>query len=172
MNRKFNSFFYTIINSRTHYPSNDKTLFAQGVYTTKIKAEDLPPCYVKIYRGLWHYLKTEDIKFLKYKPNFFTDDALFKDDFLFISYDDEILPVEENRLGWFTNYDYVAYGWDICTILDGVIVYSPDVDIDEIIKALKEKIRWYWKKNPDKKEDVVKCLQSYQNLCPKLKLFG
>ena len=172
MSHKFGAKFYTIRNAKTHWQSQDGTLFANGYTPTKIKPEDLPSSFVKIYRtDLWHYLQTAGVKYIQYKPNYFTTDSLFKDDFLFLSYDKPIVKVDDSRLGWYDGYDYVCYGWDVITVLNGVLTNS-EIEAPEILRELRKKIWWYFKKNSDKKEDIVDWLKTYENLWQKLKLFG
>ena len=81
-------------------------LYSQGKYPTKIMAEDLPKHYkyIYMYRN-YVYLKTSGVKYMIYKPNYFVDNHLFKDDFLYVSFDKEILPYTEGRWQHYTGYD-------------------------------------------------------------------
>lgn len=63
-----------------------KTLFSQGKYPTKLYSSDLPPGFLSgTYYGVYGYLRTNKVKGLWYKPCYHTN-HMFKDDFLFISY--------------------------------------------------------------------------------------
>ena len=63
-----------------------KTLFSQGKYPTKLTYWDLPDCFLSgTYYGAKGYLRTDSIKGLWYQPCYHTN-HMFKDDFLYISY--------------------------------------------------------------------------------------
>lgn len=101
---KFNEEWY-------YYQDKDNYLFSKGIYKTKIKEEDLPDYFVKIW--LWpryKYMSLKGIKDIIYKPNFFTNHYR-KDDMLYISYDKKI------ELG--------DYG---LPINDDVLIYAPEID--------------------------------------------
>lgn len=71
----------------SHYQeSESKTLFSQGKYPTKLTYWDLPKSFLPgVYYGTKGYLRTNKVKGLWYKPCYHTN-HMFKDDFLFISY--------------------------------------------------------------------------------------
>ena len=68
-------------------------LFADGVYPTKVKPEDLPDWYVYgRYYKCFGYISAKDVKHMVYVPNK-TFNHMFKDDMLYISYQEEISEV-------------------------------------------------------------------------------
>lgn len=79
---------YTIrrIGPRHWLDPESKTLFSQGKYPTKLTYRDLPGCFLSgTYYGARGYLRTDSIKGLWYRPCYHTN-HMFKDDFLYISY--------------------------------------------------------------------------------------
>ncbi len=91
-----------------------------------------------MYRN-YVYLKTSGVKYMIYKPNYFVDNHLFKDDFLYVSFDKEILPDTEGRWQHYTGYDVLLCGSSICKFLDYAEQYS-DYDTSEIRKEMPSKL--------------------------------
>lgn len=96
-----------------------KTLFSQGKYPTKLTYWDLPDCFLSgTYYGAKGYLRTDSIKGLWYQPCYHTN-HMFKDDFLYISYQHPISS---------------------CPLLD-IYLSSPDSKLyDEVISAVSSHI--------------------------------
>ena len=156
--KRINALFYSseklgLLNYR--YPpktlENDY-LYSQGKFPTKITAYDLPEYYkyIYMYRN-YVYLKTTGVKYMIYKPNYFVDNHLFKDDFLYVSFDREIVPYTDGRWEHYTGYDVLLYGRSICKFLDYAEQYS-NYDTSEIRKEIEKKIIWYMEHNPDHPE--------------------
>ena len=74
--------------------SEDRYLYSFGQYPTKITAEMLPEDYLQIRsRSIWYmtgYLRTSGIVDIKYRWSKWNH--LFKDDYLYLSYDKPIEP--------------------------------------------------------------------------------
>ena len=88
--------FYTVAD-------DGRTLLSHGRYRTKFTVEDIPEWYCKLCRrGAYEYVRAKGVKHLLYKPNLFHN-HMFKDDFLYISYDRPIRP-RENAFGFTTFY--------------------------------------------------------------------
>lgn len=128
----------------------DDTLFSGGTYPTKIKAEDLPEWYVfgRFYKH-WGYLSAKGVKSLVYEPNKFSN-HMFKDDFLYISYDAPIVPNLDRQATWYnyTGFDEYIYGSAIVRFLCAAEKYS-DYDISEIKAQIEDKRLWFKQTYPD-----------------------
>ena len=81
-------------------------LFADGRHLTKILPSDLPDWFVYGYLYKRHgYISSKGIKHLLYIPNYVFDNHLYKYDSLFISYSEEIKPVEtDDKFRWYEGY--------------------------------------------------------------------
>lgn len=150
--KHFNSFLYTkgkfgkrmreILDTDTEY------LYSKGFYKTKIKAEDLPNDYVKIHsRSIWYmtgYLKTSGVVDIQYRYSVFNH--MFKDDYLYISYNEPI-EIKTNSLGLksYNKVDFALCGNDIINVLLAIEKNS-NIDISRI-KALIEEKRAYYEKH-------------------------
>lgn len=123
-------------------------LYAKGLYPTKIKKEELPKDYVEFKsRTIWYmtgYLKTSNVKDLYY--SYIKENHLFKDDYLYISYDKKIEKVK-NRYGneEIRYFDFFLCGNDIIDVLFSIEKNS-DIDTTNIRNKIKEKFEW-WKEN-------------------------
>ena len=125
-------------------PSKDNTLWADGIYPTKIYAEDLPEWYLYgRYWKKWGYISTKGVKDLYYKPNMWVN-HMFKDDFLYISYDKPITKedVENYRV------EYYIWGWEIRDFLLMAEKYS-GYDISKIKEQIAEKRAVYKERHPE-----------------------
>jgi hypothetical protein len=127
-------------------------LYSDGRYRTKILPEDLPEWFIHVYiYKQYGYISAKGIKHLVYKPNYFFDNHLHKDDFLYISYNDEIVrDASEDQYDWYRGYDHLVYGVTILFFLDAVEKYS-DYDTSEIRKEIERKTEWYYERNPKKR---------------------
>ena len=126
----------------------NKNLYSKGIYPTKIKKEDLPKDYIKFQsRTIWYmtgYLKTSNVQDLYYI--YLKENHLFKDDYLYISYNDK-LKIVKSKYGTedCVDYDFCICGSDIIPILFGIEKNS-QVDTTEVRNKITEKFEW-WKKN-------------------------
>ena len=122
-----------------------KTLFSQGKYPTKLTYQDLPGCFLSgTYYGTRGYLRTDSIKGLWYQPCYHTY-HMFKDDFLYISYQHPIsscplldiyLSSPDSKL-----YDEVIFGGIIPHFLRSAEQYSL-YDCTSIWSQIEEKRAW------------------------------
>ena len=115
--KRINADFYTEdkyvgpLGKRKHVYGLDNTLFAYGVYPTKIKKSDLPSCYVFAYSsGGYRYFKTRDLVDLVYIPRY--DNHPLKYDRLYISFKKKmnINNIEDKIWLKHEEYDYLV--WD------------------------------------------------------------
>lgn len=148
---RFKSNYYTTSKYRYDYKTHERkriysdTLFANGVYQTKIKPEQLPDSYIEgLYYAYDHgYMNTAGIKYMIYRPNKCFN-HMFKDDFLFISYDK---PIEKDKYMFYKSDEYV-WGTNIIAILKGAEKYS-GYDISEIKKQIEDKRKWFAETYPE-----------------------
>lgn len=148
---RFKSNYYTTSKRRHNYKTHEReriysdTLFSNGIYPTKIKPEQLPDSYIGgLYYAYGHgYMNTAGIKYLIYRPNMCFN-HMFKDDFLFISYDK---PIEKDVYGFYKSDEYV-WGTNIITILKGAEKYS-GYDISQIKQQIEEKRKWFAETYPE-----------------------
>ena len=128
----------------------DETLFSGGIYPTKIKADDLPEWYVwgRYYKH-WGYLSAKGVKCLVYEPCKFSN-HMFKDDFLYISYDAPIIPNPDRQANWFkyAGFDEYIYGSVIVSFLRAAEKYS-GYDITEIKAQIEDKRLWFKEHYPE-----------------------
>ena len=150
MSKKFNSQIYTQGKFGKHIretlDTNNEFLYSYGIYKTKIKSEDLPKDYIKIHsRSIWYmygYLKTSGIIDIKYKWR--KINHLFKDDYIYISYNN-IITKKETYWGYdYENYDISICGNSIIPILLAAEKNS-NFNIDEIKEQIEQKRIWYKK---------------------------
>lgn len=124
----------------------DGYLFSHGQYKTKIRAEDLPEWYVYGYYYKCHgYLSAKGVKHLVYRPNKCWN-HMFKDDFLFISYDKSITHTTDSILDY-TGHDEHIYGGFIVKFLKAAEKYS-GYDISEIKAQIEDKRLWFKENYP------------------------
>lgn len=150
--KKINADWYSKgkLDRKTWIPTDEKNkfLYSKGFYPTKIKEEDLSKDYIKIRsRTIWYmtgFVKTSGVKDLYY--TYLKENHLFKDDYLYISYDKEIEKIK----GKYGNdevryFDFFICGGDIIKVLFAIEKNS-DIDTTEIRNKIKEKFEW-WKTN-------------------------
>ena len=109
---------------------------------------DLPKDYIKIRsRTIWYltgYLRTSGVKDLYY--TYIKENHLFKDDYLYISYDKKIEGIKGKYSNdEVRNFDFFICGGDIIKVLYAIEKNS-DIDTTEIRNKIKEKFEW-WKEN-------------------------
>lgn len=121
------------------YGEND-TLFSGGTYPTKVTVADLPEWYVygRYYKH-WGYLSAKGIKSLVYEPNKFSN-HMFKDDFLYISYNKPIVPNPDRSSNFYKyiGFDEYIYGGVIVRFLKAAEKYS-SYDISGIKAQIEDK---------------------------------
>jgi hypothetical protein len=149
---KLNSNWYTKgkLDRKTRRPTDQENefLYSRGMYLTKIKEEDLPSDYIKFKsRSIWYmtgYLKTSGVKDLYY--TYIKENHLFKDDFLYISYDKKIEKIKD-EYGYeeIRYFDFFICGNDIIDVLFAIEKNS-NIDTTKIRNKIEEKFEW-WKKN-------------------------
>ncbi|MCD8253479.1 MAG: hypothetical protein LUD40_16480 [Phocaeicola dorei] len=149
MNKKINALFYTKgkfgSRLRETLDTTSGTLYSKGKYKTKIKVEELPSNYIEFFsRSIWYmtgYLKTSDIKDVKYRA--LKINHLFKDDYIYLSYDKPIQPITTQ---WgsldYDDYDLCICGNSIIPIIFAVEENS-HLDLSEVKQQVNEKAKWY-----------------------------
>lgn len=85
-----------------------------------------------------------------YVPNYVFDNHLHKDDFLLISYSDEIVP--DKNSSWYVGYDHVISGSMIEEFITASEKYS-QYDVNDIRNELARKRQWYYERNPEENPD-------------------
>ena len=153
MKKKITAYLYT--ESKTVWEkhqfvtlyNDDGALFSHGRYKTKIIPEDLPEWYVKgsYYRQVG-YLSAKNIKYLLYKPNYFTN-HMFKDDFLYVSYDKPITPIPGD-FALFEGYDEYIWGGTIPRFVESAKGYS-NYPVAEIEVEMEKKRLWFKETYPE-----------------------
>lgn len=153
------------INHQLQYVENENGyLYANGVYPTRIKTENLPEWFVSgRYFGCQGYISTKGIVDLKYVPNLWINHFL-KDDFMLVSYNEQIRQVSESKhsLEKYDGYDTVIYGTAILHFLKAVQKYS-DIDISKIASQIQEKADMMPKKHPEEFEHFKFDVEAHLN---------
>lgn len=145
-----------VLRDHRHQYIEDKNgyLFAQAIYPTKIKAEDLPEWYVYgRYYKCFGYLSAKGVVDMKYVPSRYSNHFL-KDDFLFISYNSMISenPEANSVIDMYTSYDERINGNEILDFLKAVRKYSA-YDISGIAQMIQEKADWIVQTFPEEYSD-------------------
>ena len=138
------------IDRKTWRPTGEKNeyLYSLGWHPTKIKEEDLPKDYIKFRsKTIWYltgFVRTSGVKDLYY--TYIKENHLFKDDYLYISYDKKIEEYKD-KYGCeeIRNYDFLFCGNDILKVLFDIEKNS-NIDTKKIRNKIKEKFEW-WKEN-------------------------
>lgn len=124
-------------------------LFAGGIYPSNVTEADLPDTFVELLiRGEKSYLNAAGVKDLRYKPNYFSDNHLFKDDFLYISYSEPLKEVKD-KTGYthIDEYDRLLWGYSIVSFVEAV-KEKTDFPVDNILEEIHKKQIWYVRTNP------------------------
>lgn len=135
---KFGKGFREILDTENPY------LYSYGRYPTLITADDLPEDYLKIHsRAIWYmdgYLRTSGVKDIKYR--WARENHLFKDDYIYLSYDSPIKAVT-NEYGFddYSGYDLCICGNDIPEIILWIEHYS-GIDTTEVRNGIEAKRIW------------------------------
>ena len=159
--KKIGSHWYSETSSRirhglfTERTLEGNRLFAQGMYPTNLTAKDLPEYFKEIYLRGKIFIDTKNVVDVVYKPNYFTDNHLFKDDFLYISWKEELRLSENERWSFYENYDKLLWGWPIMVFVESALKYTEGeihAKLEAIHKKLFDKITWYAHVDPERHE--------------------
>ena len=148
---------------------NDPFLYSKGRYTTCITREDLPEWYAEIYLRRKMFVSAKGITDIVYEPNFFSDNHLFKDDFLYISWSGTKIQIQDgpHSLGLYDGYDLLLWGWGVKHFVDFAIPYA-EGEMREKLESIKERIEqkivWYVHMNPERWELSL----GYEDIHPKV----
>lgn len=138
---------YDRINGHYYYKDKDNYLFSEGIYKTKIKEEDLPNYYIKVWLyPRYKYISLKNIRDIYYRPSFFTNHWR-KDDSLYISYNNKIVL---NEHGYGEVYDEVIWNGEIDNFIEKLEIFGYDQNkINKIKKTMEKKDKWYkyWDKH-------------------------
>jgi len=116
-------------------------------YKTKILPTDLPEWYVYGYFYKRHgYMSAKGVKYLAYRPQKHWN-HMFKDDFLFVSYDRPIIHTGDTVMSY-KGHDELIYGGMIIDFLLAAEKYS-GYDITEIKEQIEDKRLWLKATFPD-----------------------
>jgi len=128
-------------NHHLHYVEDGNGfLFANRIYPTKIKPEDLPQWYIYgSYYKCFGYMSAKGVVDLKYVPNLWVNHFL-QDDFLLVSYNSPIQQISESKPYWerYSGYNKVIYGKTILDFLQGAQKYS-EFKVSEIAEQIQNK---------------------------------
>jgi hypothetical protein len=124
-------------------------LFSGGVYPTKILPNDLPEWYIHGYMYKQQgFMSAKGVKHLLYVPNYHIENHLHKYDNLFISYNEPIEPIEQEKgFQWYKGFDHVIDGGLIVKFVEAAEKYSC-YDVSEIQREIARKTEFYYEKNP------------------------
>lgn len=138
---------YVYKNNAWHLIKNNEYLYSNGIYPTKLTAEDLPNwfLYGRFYKT-FGYISTKNVVDLVYNPNLIFNHFL-KDDFLYISYKNKITKTDQG----YVNYDHVIYGMSIIEFINNV-QFNSNYDTSTIKQQLVDKFLWFKKTYPDENE--------------------
>lgn len=136
-----------------YYKDPNGYLFANRVYKTKIKAEDLPEYFVNgRFSKCWGYMSSKGVVDMLYRPNLVFNHFL-KDDLLFISYNNKIDQSLDNISLMYKSDIYFVDGNDILQMLKAIKRYS-NYDISKIIVQLKDKLNWFKDNYPEDYKNI------------------
>lgn len=162
MNKKFNSPIYvmgTLLMFRRRGHEDTEYLYSWGKFKTKIKPEDLPEDYLQIRSRsteyLDGYLRVSGIKDMVY--TYMKENHVFKDDYIYISYDKKISSHKEGPWGFkvYDNWDLRICGNDIINIVLAAEKFS-NYNTKGIKKKIAEKIDWLKKFEPEFYKESVR----------------
>lgn len=129
---------------------NGGYLFSNGTYKTKLTKDDLPDTFIEgiYYAHLHGFLQSAGVVDLFYKPNKFSN-HMFKDDFLYISYNGKIGKSDDtsNFIESYKGYDEYVWGYNIVTMLKAIEKNS-NYDISKIKEQIEDKRIWFKENYP------------------------
>jgi len=126
----------------------DGYLYSDGTYRTKMLPEDLPEWFVegRVYKH-HGYVSAKGVKHLVYIPNYFVDYHMYKDDALYISYNERIERRNTHSMFDWEGYDHLIWGNMIVRFVEAAEKYS-GYDVTDIRVELERKKEWYFENNP------------------------
>lgn len=129
--------------------NENETLFADGVYPTKITKDDLPEWYCPVtIRRRNGFLSAKGVVHLLYQPNYVFN-HMFKDDFLYISYNQPIVKVpREESIYRCVGFNEVICGGNIVRFVKAAEKYS-GYDITQIKEEIERKRVWFKESYPE-----------------------
>ena len=139
-------------------------LYAQAIYPTRIRPEDLPPWYVYgRYYKRFGYLSAKGVRDMVYRPSRFSNHYL-KDDCLMVSYNAPIMPHESEgvSLDHYIGWDEHIWGNDMLDFIRAARQYS-GYDITPLVKQLQQKADWMSGAFPDEFADFTFDVQAYMD---------
>lgn len=126
---------------RFQYITNPKGfLYSGATILVKVTKDDLPIYFVPgRFKKCYGFIRTNKVKDLVYLTRT-ADNHFLKDDVLLISYNQPIIkdPFVGDIFGYH-GYDEYIFGLDILTFIKGVMVFSPGIDVIDIIKTIRDK---------------------------------
>lgn len=164
MSKKLNANYYTdervvFKDGKHQLEKNNDFLYSNGKYKTKLTKEDMPNYYIEsLYYAYNHgFMNASGVKYIVYKSNKFSN-HMFKDDFLYISYNKPITEnKDKNSFDFYEGYDEYVWGSNIISMLKAIEKYS-NYDISEIKKQIEEKRIWFKENYPtDYEHEVGNC---------------
>lgn len=126
---------------RFQYITNPKGyLFSGATILVKVTKEDLPEYFVPgRFKKCYGFIRTNKVKYIVYL-NRTNSHHFMKDDVLLISYDQSIIKdATAGDLFGYRGYDEYIFGLDILTFIKGIITYSPNINVLDIIGAIRTK---------------------------------
>ena len=134
----------------------DGRLYANGIYPSKKTKETLPESFIEVYYlRQWSFLQSAGVVDLIYRPAYWMDNHLYKDDCLLISYEKKITAKTQDekwsRLDDYEGVDIYLFGSSMANFIDGVEKYS-HLDVSAIKEELYKKKLWYVRNNPTHQE--------------------
>jgi len=113
-------------------------LYSMGKYETKLKKRDLPDYFINArYCGAFGLVSTKGVKQLVYNPNM-NSNHMFRDDYLYISYNEDNNIVYDTDTDMYKGYDLVINGYTIIRFLRACEINS-NYNIDKIKEQIEEK---------------------------------
>lgn len=143
MAKKVNSKFYVDCKMKDFsFDELDKpkTLWANGIYRTKLTEADLPDSFVKWTYWTNRYNDMAGVKDIVYKVSIIGDNTL-KYDHIFISYDKPI-QFDEDGYAVENTFDFIFTGNWYKDVLDKVEKYNPELKdkVNSIRKIVESRI--------------------------------
>lgn len=138
---------------KTIEESANGTLFAKGVYKTKILEADLPAWFCPAM--LYHHdgwINVKKITDARYKPNMWIN-HLFKDDFLYMKFGGSIKNVGNPDF----DYDLLVWGNDIIDVVAYIDAYRvlPESQVNQLKQSIKGKVAYYNQHFPNEHDAIA-----------------
>lgn len=130
------------------------TLYDRGRIKTDLGESDLTPDFCRIHnRDIWYmtgFIRTANIRHVAYLPSHLNH--LFKDDYLYVSYDRPIREQDNNGVTTVTGAEYRVCGNDVVTLTKhierfGIADVKPE--IQKVKSLIKQKVEWFRQNHPE-----------------------